>query len=315
MGRPRCDPFDAKAARAAIASGAKTERAIYLEYAATAARPYARVSFTMLLRGAATPPKARRDWSRPLPTDGVSAAPVKPRILSLSPGGGLRVQAGALVAFDGERTVKYTRAAKPPLAVVLSSAGGFVSIEAVRFCARAHVAIVALDRAQGFLTVMTGAPKANAALIRAQAKADPLPIARIIVAAKIEAMRHAGALESGECFAPLSAMSLEQVRLIEAQASRAAWPHTPALQWDKGPIPIDWRSPWLMRTRLDAKGKRGARHPVNAMLNAAFAVTAGRLAAYLSATGFAPVDRLSSRRQARALVTGVGRDRSVASGD
>jgi CRISPR-associated protein Cas1 len=44
-----------------------------------------------------------------------------------------------------------------------------------------------------------------------------------------------------------------------------------------------------MRTRLDAKGKRGARHPVNAMLNAAFAVTAGRLAAYLSATGFAPV--------------------------
>jgi CRISP-associated protein Cas1 len=126
-------------------------------------------------------------------------------------------------------------------------------------------------------------------MIRAQAKADPLPIARIIVAAKIEAMRHAGALERGESFAPLSAMSLKQVRLIEAQASRAAWPHSPALKWDKGPIPIDWRSPWLMRTRLDAKGKRGARHPVNAMLNAAFAVTAGRLAAYLSATGFAPV--------------------------
>jgi hypothetical protein len=85
------------------------------------------------------------------------------RVLSLSPGGGLRVQAGALVAFDNERTVKYTRAAKPPLAVVLSSAGGFVSIEAVRFCARAHVGIVALERAQGFLTVMTGAPRANAA--------------------------------------------------------------------------------------------------------------------------------------------------------
>jgi CRISPR-associated protein Cas1 len=126
-------------------------------------------------------------------------------------------------------------------------------------------------------------------LIRAQATADPLPIARLIVTTKIEAMRHAGALANGERFAPLTATSLEQIRLIEAQASCAAWPHTPALRWDKGPIPIDWRSPWLMRARLDAKGKRGARHPVNAMLNAAFSVTAGRLAAYLAGMGLTPV--------------------------
>src|SRR3984957_4714118 len=217
MARPRCDPFDPAVIRAAIDKGDMTERAAYIAYASTAARPYARTSFTLLLKRCAPLPKARREDGQALSHRWRERVPVKPRILSLSPGGGLRVQAGALVAFDNEQTVKYTRAAKPPLAVVLSSAGGFVSIEAVRFCARAHVAIVALDRAQGFLTVMTGAPKANAALIRAQAKADPLPIARIIVAAKIEAMRHAGALESGESFAPLSAMSLEQVRLIEAQ--------------------------------------------------------------------------------------------------
>jgi hypothetical protein len=36
-----------------------------------------------------------------------------------------------------------------------------------------------------------------------------------------------------------------------------------------GPIPPDWRAEWIMRTRLDAKGKRGARHPINAMFNAA----------------------------------------------
>jgi hypothetical protein len=170
MARPRCDPFDVEAVRTSIASGAKTERAIYLEYAASAARPYARSSFTLLLKRGAPLPKARREVGLALSDRWRERAPVKPRILSLSPGGGLRVQAGVLVAFDSERTIKYTRAAKPPLAVVLSSAGGFVSIEAVRFCARAHVAIVALDRAQGFLTVMTAAPKANAALIRAQAK-------------------------------------------------------------------------------------------------------------------------------------------------
>jgi len=53
-------------------------------------------------------------------------------------------------------------------------------------------------------------------------------------------------------------------------------------------IPADWRVPWLMRTRLDAKGKRRARHPINAMLNAVFAVTEGSLAAYLAATGLSP---------------------------
>jgi CRISPR-associated protein Cas1 len=163
-------------------------------------------------------------------------------------------------------------------------------MEAVRFCARANIAIVALDRAHGFITVITGAPKANAAMLRAQVHADPFTIARTIVAAKIAALRQIGAISSSEQF--ISALdrssSLDQVRNIEAQAARVAWPHAPALLWHAGQIPAEWRSPWLMRVRLDAKGKRGARHPVNAMLNAAFAVTAGRLAAYLAGTGLSP---------------------------
>jgi CRISPR-associated protein Cas1 len=122
----------------------------------------------------------------------------------------------------------------------------------------------------------------------------------MIVAAKIESMVSVGAVgESGKSdisdllcgqfrTALGRASSLDQIRSIEAQASRIAWPDTPALRWSKGPIPADLRKPWLMRSRLDAKGKRGARHPVNAILNAAFAVTAGRLAAYLAASGLAP---------------------------
>jgi CRISPR-associated endonuclease Cas1 len=290
--RPRCDVFDARTIRAAIEHGETTERAAYLNYSATAARPYARSTFSILLR------RTREPESKAKPATTCSEAldqwcehgPVKPRILSLSPGGGLRVQAGSLIAFDSARRLVYTRAAKPPSAIVLSSAGGFVTIEAVRFCARANVAIVALNRAHGFLTVMTGAPKASAALIKAQAKADPLPIARAIVAAKIEAMARAGALaaQDGYLGALARAATLDQVRVVEAQASRVAWPDPPRLKWERGPIPADLAAPWLMRTRLDAKGKRGARHPVNAMLNAAFAVTAGRLAAYLAASGFAP---------------------------
>ena len=191
-GAARCDPFDVRAVRLAIERG-ESERSLYLAYAASAARPYARSTFTVLLKRG-EPLKPNSPTCADVLERWRERAAVKPRILALSPGGGLRVQRGALVAFDGAQVLTYTKAAKPPLAIVLSSAGGFVSIEAVRFCARANVAIVALNRAHGFITVMTGAPKASATLIRAQAKADPLPIARAIVAAKIEAMARAGAL-------------------------------------------------------------------------------------------------------------------------
>jgi CRISPR-associated endonuclease Cas1 len=295
MARPRCDLFDASAIRTAIDRGETTERSAYLAYAATAARPYARSTFALMLKrpSATADFEAESDDDEPpqeLLDHWRERSRVKPRILSLSPGGGLRVKASALIAFDGPLTLTYSRASKPPLAIVLSAAGGFVSVEAIRFCARAGVAVVALDRAHGFLSLMSGAPKASAATLRMQVRAEPAPIARAIVAAKIAALRQAGALTTPEQFISAldRAVSLDQIRNLEAQASRVAWPDTPALQWEKGPVPSDWRAPWLMRTRLDAKGKRAARHPINAMLNAAFAVTAGRLAAYIAAAGLSP---------------------------
>jgi hypothetical protein len=159
MARPRCDPFEAASIYAAIDRGETTERAAYLTYAATAARPYARSTFALLLKRG-EPRQAPPDGSGP-PTEAEAVldrwrdrSPVKPRILSLSAGGGLRVKAGSLIAFDGPLTLIYSPASKPPLAIVLSAAGGFVSVEAIRFCARAGVAVVALDRAHGFLSLV-----------------------------------------------------------------------------------------------------------------------------------------------------------------
>jgi hypothetical protein len=51
MGRPRCDPFDAAAIIAAIGKGETTPLRAYQHYAATAARPYARATFEIYLRG------------------------------------------------------------------------------------------------------------------------------------------------------------------------------------------------------------------------------------------------------------------------
>jgi hypothetical protein len=174
MARSRCDPFDVAAIRAAIGRGETSERAAYLAYAASAGRPYARSTFRSWYGD--RPPPTKWGPSPPNPAPALDAgidtdrwldrSPVKPRILSLSAGGGLRVKAGSLIAFDSDATLTYSRAAKPPLAIVLSTVGGFVSMEAVRFAARAGIAIVALDRSQGFITVIGGKPKANARLLR-----------------------------------------------------------------------------------------------------------------------------------------------------
>jgi hypothetical protein len=186
-----------------IDRGETTERAAYLAYAATAARPYARSTFALMLNRSNAMVDEPNLESESESDGGAldrwrERSPVKPRILSLSAGGGLRVKAGALIAFDGPLTLTYSPASKPPLAIVLSAAGGFVSIEAIRFCARAGAAVVALDRAHGFLSLMSGAPKASAATLRMQVRAEPMPIARAIVAAKIDALRQAGALTCAE---------------------------------------------------------------------------------------------------------------------
>ena len=294
MSRPRSDPFDPAAIRTAIENG-ESERALYLAYASTAARPYARSTFSAMLRRKVEPaPKVEpeRPTCAEIAERWRERVGVKPRILALGPGGGLRVQKGALIAFDSETRLTYTKAAKPPSAIVLSSAGGFVSIEAIRFCTRAHVAIVALNRGHGFLSLLTAAPSASAALMRAQARAEPLSLARAIVIAKLDAMRRAGALADVAPFitALASALTVEAVRVVEAQSSRVAWGAPIALKWERGPVPLDYAASWLMRSRIDAKGrvKRGARHPINSMLNAAFSVTAARLTAYLMALGLAP---------------------------
>jgi hypothetical protein len=158
MARPRCDPFDAADIQVAIARGETTERTAYLAYAATAARPYARSTFALMLKRpfVADLQVESDDGGEPLQAvldRWRERSRVKPRILSLS-AGGLRVKASSLIAFDGPLTLTYSPASKPPLAIVLSAAGGFVSVEAIRFCARAGVAVVALDRAHGFLSLV-----------------------------------------------------------------------------------------------------------------------------------------------------------------
>jgi len=182
-----------------------------------------------------------------------------------------------------------------PAAIVMAGWGGVVSVEALRFCASHRIAIVVLDWMRDLLAVMPGAPHAAAAMLRAQALADPAWIASRVVQAKIENAARAGALARNEAMKFIDtaarAATVQEAMIAEAQAARVSWGDSaPELRWRAGSprIPPAWKQPVLARQRADLRVKHHATHPVNAMLNAVFSVTAGRLVAALVAAGAHP---------------------------
>ena len=80
------------------------------------------------------------------------------------------------------------------------------------------------------------------------------------------------------------------VMIVEAQAARVVWANVPLLNWRVGSprVLASWKLPYSTRRRMTGPSARRASHPINAMLNAAFSVTAGRLAAQLVAQGAHP---------------------------
>jgi CRISP-associated protein Cas1 len=310
MARPRCDPFDAAAIIAAIGKGETTPLRAYQDYAATAARPYARASFETYLRRHARLGPSRDPGLATVPAQHASDADadaeseafwgarlaVKPSIVTTdADNASLIVKGGSLVVYDGERRLRYDAGARMPAAIVMAGWNGLVSVEALRFCASHRIAIVVLDWMRDLLTVMPGAPRAAAAMLRAQALADPAWIASRIVVAKIESAARAGGLARHDAVrfidAAARAATVQEAMIAEAQAARVSWGDSaPKLRWRAGSprVPPAWKEPVLARQRADLRVKHHATHPVNAMLNAVFSVTAGRLVAALQAAGAHP---------------------------
>ena len=310
MGRPRCDPFDAAAIISAIGRGETTPLRAYQDYAATAARPYARASFETVLqrhqrlgpspepRPAVLPASHAIDAAADAESDAFWGARLaaKTRVVTTEADNAtLTVKGGSLFVHDGERRLRYDAGVKMPAAIVMAGWGGLVSVEALRFCASHRIAIVVLDWMRDLLAVMPGPPRAAAAMLRAQALADPAWIASRVVLSKIENAVRAGALARNEAVrfidAAARAATVQEAMIAEAQAARVSWGDSaPELRWRAGSprVPAAWKNPVLARQRADLRVKRHATHPVNAMLNAVFSVTAGRLVADLQAAGAHP---------------------------
>jgi hypothetical protein len=127
MARPRCDPFDAPAIRAAINRGETTERGAYLAYATTAGRPYARSTFALMLRNAANSAVIERPQDE-LDSDTFWSVRLeaKPSIVTTcADNATLRVKGGALIVYDGAHSLTYTAGGKHPSAVVMAGWGGY----------------------------------------------------------------------------------------------------------------------------------------------------------------------------------------------
>jgi CRISPR-associated protein Cas1 len=169
-----------------------------------------------------------------------------------------------------------------------------VTIEAMRFTCDHKMALVLLDWSRQFLNIVSAPGKSSAELVRCQVSADPKLVARAIIAQKIDAYLRVGAMakEQANRFVRnlARACSVREVMIVEAQAARDVWPNVPILNWRVGSprVLASWKLPYSTRRRMGGPSARSASHPINAMLNAAFSVTAGRLAAQLVAQGAHP---------------------------
>jgi CRISPR-associated endonuclease Cas1 len=301
--RSRCDPFDAIAIRAAIAKGEMTERRAYEAYASSAARPYARSSFDVMLRSRklrSIPPAlgSGRGIERKRPPE--RAAPVKPsNVLTLTGDSvSLSVKRGALIAARDAMTLVYEPRAIKPSAIVMTGWGGVITLAALRFCAKHKIAVVILDWDRDFMTAMALPARRAARIARAQLEAArpdrAFMMAKALIAAKVEAHMRLGAIALRQAQDKLGAVQAADTErallMIEAQAARLAWAERSIIiRWrEAGHIPSSWKLPFSQRRRLDRKFSRHATDPINALLNLALAVSIGRLIVALAACGFNP---------------------------
>jgi CRISPR-associated protein Cas1 len=143
---------------------------------------------------------------------------------------------------------------------------------------------------------MTRLRDIDPSIIRAQCAADPVRIAREIVRAKVGAELKATIPDAGarrhefeEWDIKLnSARSVAEIMIVESRAAASYWRtfRDAGLRERKnGNLPRSWLR-FAQRNKGAAfLGNKHASHPINAMLNYAYIVEAGRLAKALAANG------------------------------
>jgi CRISPR-associated endonuclease Cas1 len=283
------------------------------EYAATAARPYAWKTFALYSR---LHLMESGDWSLKRGKDKLTpwqdGARASPRVLVLGAYASLRVRGGGLEIEHGlhsdRQTIRIDIDAEPkPRAILFDSHDEFMTGEALRWCARYSITLVLPGGPGRMITMvestletkaktMTRMRDVDPSIVRAQCTADPVKIAREIVRAKIGAELKATIPDAAARKRQFeewdikvnSAQSVAQIMIIESRAAASYWRtfRDAGLRERKnGNLPRSWLR-FAQRNKGAAfLGNQHASHPINAMLNYAYIVEAGRLAKVLAANG------------------------------
>ena len=245
----------------------------------------------------------------------------------IGPDAALRVRGGALDVEHGSGKdrvhVRIDVDEPKPAAILFDAHGEFLTGEAIRWCARYAIPLILPNGPGRAILFYESALEADGAgegvngkhaarildvgpsLVRAQALADPVPVARAIVSAKLKASAESvPAIDKRPWSLRLDeARSVAEIVTIEARIAAAYWRAFRDLglrERKGGDLPRSWLRFANRQKGAQFLGSKHASHPINAMLNYAYVVEAGRLARALTAAGFAlPIGFLHSDKHGR----------------
>ncbi|GJL73395.1 MAG: hypothetical protein NMNS01_25940 [Nitrosomonas sp.] len=208
----------------------------------------------------------------------------------------LQVDKGQLVLRSG-----YTCSTVPNLerrisrgvhvvrAIIVLNTTGNLSTAAIQWCADQRIALYMLDR-DASLTALTHTPTPHVvSLRRLQYSTDSIVLAREILVRKLAACCRTKSelTESIITFVESikQANSLDTLRLLEARAALTYWSAwNMPIKWKEKSVPTEWKSFTQRASGISGKGYQ-ATHPVNSLLNYAYAILAGQVERALQISG------------------------------
>jgi CRISP-associated protein Cas1 len=236
----------------------------------------------------------------------------------------LRIEAGTLVIRNGfthypqkQETYRFFKAdADLPPRIIMLDGSGSITFDVLTWLNQQKVALVKVDWTGNAVTVASGesfAANRDRVAWQAETRSDRrkrMEFCNALIARKIEgciqtleeSLRRSHAWDRAmkrakDDLARLAndpPETVNELRLLEARSAVAyfrAWYATSVL-WRasaRHPIPDEWRTVGPRFTRIYAAGSRNASHPVNAILNYAYAVLQSQVQIRLVAEGYDPM--------------------------
>jgi CRISPR-associated protein Cas1 len=200
----------------------------------------------------------------------------------------VKVQRGDLVTFDGEER-RFSKVTHGLRAIAFLGNSGFLTLDAIKWCEAQSVGLFVLGWHGELISVTQASLVGNLDLRRAQFRADRFPVAKAILLQKLQSevrikklsqQAHRNALTRIK-----TARTVDELFPIEAQAALDYWANWNfELKHKKRNWPDQWTH-FSYRASPVKGGPRHAIHPVNAILNYAYAVAAAQITRTLQAFG------------------------------